>query len=125
MSDAPADVERRVRELMDVGERLRGALVVDETSEGYYVLTIRDWPHPDVDDADVLAERYAYLTKDPASGSDGWVTSGDAVAVNRRDSGPAGQLAGELATVYAQVAAAQRGGTDDEEPEIVDLVGGR
>lgn len=107
----PVGMEKRIRGLMDDHENLRGALITDETEKGYYALVIRDWEHPDPNvDADILSERFAYLTK--GGGNDGWISDGDAVAINRRDSSDAGKLAGSLAAMYARVAEQQRGDSD-------------
>lgn len=114
-------LKRRVRGLMDNHERLLGVVVVDETRQGYYAYVLRDWEHPDPDvDARLLAERTAYLTK--GDGNDGWVTSGDAVAINRRDPfDQPGRLAGAVAKVYADAKKIQQGTV--EEPTIGNLTG--
>lgn len=113
MSEHPIGVERRIRQLCGDDVTLHGFVKADETEEGYYYVVVRSWDHPDADDAETLSERYAYLTK--GGGSDGWVDEG----VNRRDR-TGGVLAGDLAQLYAQVAANQRGGRDAPEPKKLD-----
>lgn len=110
MSKQPVAPERRVRGLMDDGERLLGVLVTDETDQGWYAIVVRDWEHPNAPECGTLSERYAYLTK--GDGNDGWVDgSGDsgASAINRRDRHDRdGRLAGALAKLYAHAADVQR-----------------
>lgn len=115
--------ERRIRGLMDEHERLLGAMVVDESSEGFYIIVIRDWEHPWADDAEILAERYAYLTK--GDGNDGWNNDGDSQGgngINRRDALPAGKLAGALSYLYGEARSIQQG--EKSAPALGSIVDG-
>jgi len=109
-------LKRRVRGLMNDTERLLAVMVVDETDEGHYAIVVRDWNHPTADGAEILSERYAYLTK--GDGNDGWVSSGDGEGgngINRRDSLDHGRLAGALAKVYVHAQKIQK----DEKSEPI------
>lgn len=114
MSDDIVNAESRIRGLMDEHETFLGYLVIDETDHGWYLLVIREWAHPTVDGMGVLSERFAYLRK--VDDGEVWVTSSDAVALNRRDNAGRGETAQALAELYAQVAARQRAapGSDTE-----------
>lgn len=81
MSNHPVGTEKRLAELTGPDADLLGYTLADTTDEGYYYLTLRAWPHPDVDDAWTLSLRYAYLTA--GDGSDGWTDEG----MNMRVSG--------------------------------------
>jgi hypothetical protein len=110
------NVETRLRGLCNDGETLHGYTKVDETDEGAYYVVVREWPHPEVEDARTLSERYAYLTH--GGGSDGWVENG----INRRDTFESGELARSLAQMYAGIAARQDRGNAEREP-ITDELG--
>jgi hypothetical protein len=117
MSDDLVGVEKRLRELCNDGETLHRAVHINDTDQGAYYIVVRVWDHPEVEDGQVLSERYAYLTK--GSGSDGWVDNG----VNRRV--PPGvdvaDMCELLAQGYAKTAAQERAGTTSFE---VDNLGG-
>jgi len=109
------NVEARIRRLTNDGETLHGYTKVSETDEGAYYVVVREWPHPDVDDAQILSERYAYLTH--GDGSDGWVENG----INRRDTFESGELARSLAQMYASIAARQDAETAERDPVTDEL----
>jgi hypothetical protein len=76
-------VEKRLQQLCEGEEQLLACLGTDETDQGVYALTLRAWPHPEVDGATTVSLRYAYLTK--GDGGDGWVGSDDdAAGINMR-----------------------------------------
>jgi hypothetical protein len=111
----PTAETARLERLTTEDEALHGFIHMDETNSGHYYLTVREKPHPDAgtkapEDARILQETYAYLTKDTENGSDGWIDNG----INRRvsDDDGAADLAGELAQMYAQTAARLRGGAE-------------
>lgn len=70
----PIGYEKRLEQLTGPDATLHAKEQADETDEGYYYLTVRTWPHPDVDDAWTVSFRYAYLTK--GDGGDGWTETG-------------------------------------------------
>lgn len=109
MSDAYVleDEERRLRGLCDGQQHLLAYGPTSETEDGVYYITLREWPHPDVEDAHVLAIRYAYLTR--GAGSDGWVDGG-AAGVNMRVEGDVAEFVASLAQMVAS--ARPRIGTD-------------
>lgn len=74
MSDDLIGVDKRLAQLTGPDERLLGYAFASETEEGAYYVTLRTWPHPDIEDAWTFAFRYAYLTK--GGGGDGWTESG-------------------------------------------------
>jgi len=118
MSTPTAESER-LRELVEDGEQFIGYVHADETSEGHYYAVIREWPHPDQDGARILSERYAYLTKNRAEGSDGWVSGG----INRHvrgDTDESADFAAALGRAYVQAAVRLRTGNGD--PHAEDLV---
>lgn len=70
----PVGTVKRLQHLTGDDAELLGYTLCDDTNAGYYLLTLRTWPHPDDEDAWTLSLRYAYLTK--GDGSDGWVEEG-------------------------------------------------
>ncbi|AFD02313.1 putative protein 32 [Haloarcula hispanica icosahedral virus 2] len=110
MTDHPIGVRARLDQLTADSEddaRLLGAAQADETSEGYYYLTLRQWQRDDPT-LSTLSLRYAYLTK--GDGGDGWLDSG----VNMRvDTDSVSDLLGLLAQMFA-AGQARQGDTDTE-----------
>lgn len=111
------NVEERLRDLLRDGETLHGYTKTGESDEGAFFAVVREWDHPDLDDAEILSERYAFLTM--TGGSDGWIDNG----VNRRDTFEDGELARSLAQMYAGIAARQGAENPDDEPLTDDLTG--
>ena len=101
-------VETRLGQLCDDGQHLLDHQAMGETDEGVYYLVSRVWQHPDVDGAQTLSIRYAYLTR--GDGSDGWVDNGINVRVDPGDD-PA-DVAQQLAQMMATSAAKIRGGRE-------------
>lgn len=97
MSDAGLiGVEQRIAQLANAGEDVLGYAPTSETSEGVYFLVLREWDHPDADDARVVSLRYAYLTR--GDGSDGWIENG----INMRVEGDPEQFILNLARLIYQ-----------------------
>jgi hypothetical protein len=67
-------ITQRLNSLKNPGEDVVGYAPVSETSEGFYLLVLRLYPHPEDEGVDVLNFRYAYLTR--GDGSDGWLENG-------------------------------------------------
>lgn len=112
--DYPVAPMRRIEGLMNEHERLLGAMLVDDSDQGFYLVVARDWDHPDLDDGRILSERYAYLTR--GKGNDGWINDGSAAGgngINRRDDLPDGKLAGALARLYLHAKEMQLGEADE------------
>lgn len=101
-------VKQRLLELTGADADLLGFLRASNTDQGAYYLTLRAWPHPDVDGATTLSIRYAYLTA--GSGSDGWTDQG----MNIRIEGDPEEFVGLLAQMVA--AARPRLSNSDAEP---------
>lgn len=95
MSRHPIGYETRLEQLTGPDAYLLGATLWDSTDEGYYYNTLRIWPHPDVDGAWTLSQRFAYLTK--GDGSDGWTEEG----MNMRISGEPVAYLQALAEMFA------------------------
>jgi hypothetical protein len=110
MTQTPTAETARLERLTTEDEALHGYVHMDETDDGHYYLVVREKPHPDAEGQRILSERYAYLTKNPSEGSDGWIDNG----INRRDADPA-ELAADLAQMYAQMAARLRNGSTDRD----------
>lgn len=108
MSDPLVGVDARLEQLTGPDADLLGYFKADDTDQGVYYLTLRSWPHPDVDGATILALRYAYLTR--GDGSDGWTESG----VNMRVSGDPVAFLQALSQMAA--AAIPRQGNPDADP---------
>lgn len=75
---------RRLENLCDDNETLHGWYIPPgaDTDDGTYCVTVRSWPHPDLDDGFMISIRYAYLTA--GDGSDGWSKFGGAKGINMR-----------------------------------------
>ena len=56
MSD-PIGADKRLAQLSDPNEDLLAWRIMDETNAGWYVLTVRSWPHPDAKDATIVRDR--------------------------------------------------------------------
>lgn len=76
-------VKARLEQLANAGEDVLAYAPTSETSEGVYFLVLREWDHPDADDATVASLRYAYLTR--GDGSDGWLENGINMRVEGAD----------------------------------------
>lgn len=97
MTDAVLENESgRLLGLCDPEQNLLGFAPTSETDDGVYYLTVREWPHPDVDGAHIVSIRYAYLTR--GSGTDGWVDGG---GVELRVEGDPQEFVGDLARLMA------------------------
>jgi len=112
LSNHPVGTQKRLEQLTRPGVDLLGYLLADVTEEGYYYLTLRAWPHPDVDDAWTISLRYAYLTA--GDGSDGWVDEG----MNMRVSGNPATFLQALSQMCAS-GIARWGGEND--PSVHDV----
>jgi len=95
MSEHAVGAMKRLEQLTGADADLLGYTLADTTDEGFYYLTLRAWPHPDVDDASTLSLRYAYLTA--GDGGDGWVDEG----MNMRVEGDPSTFLQALAQMFA------------------------